>query len=391
MLKYIYADNEKVTLENVHPTMKCADKYDLSLLADTCFDFVIRDLVAEDRLTVDSPHCLLHLENALACAVGIDRVVENCLHYVDVHCEEVLRSKRFTELPPGTLRAILERDTLLADEDIIFTAVNRWAAAACARRNLEASPANRREVLGELFYLIRFPLLTPISQVPDKPAKSGFFEALSLLDVCHDKGRFPTQPRRPPVILVGEVEFKHAEQVFVADSDETLYVPALVMGSRGSAALCLPLNYFNVRPHPDDYDYDSEDDEYHDDNKDDDYDGDADDDYDENEDLMKVDPGDIIRASDYLTARQPVWYNHEKAKYVKAEDCRHIIALPGRPKREVAFDKIYLGHLQVMAWKKATEIGNGKAQAARKRKRSPDALVCLEPIVLVPSVLFVFN
>ncbi|XP_055355062.1 BTB/POZ domain-containing protein 2-like [Paramacrobiotus metropolitanus] len=173
----------------------------------------MRDLVAADRSGANTTSYLLHLENALACAVGIDSVVENCLHYVDEHCTGILMSERFTKVQPDTLRAVLDRDTLFTDEDIICTAVNRWAVAACKRSNLEPSSANRREVLGELLYLVRFPLLT-ITPVPDKPAKakSGFSEALSLLDISHDKGRFPTQPRRSPVIRVGEVEFEHGRK-----------------------------------------------------------------------------------------------------------------------------------------------------------------------------------
>ncbi|XP_055355080.1 BTB/POZ domain-containing protein 2-like [Paramacrobiotus metropolitanus] len=150
--------------------MQCADKYDLPLLTDFCLDFVLKDLTGNGR----ADRCLLHMDNALTWAVGIEGVVENCLHFVDVHCRGVLQSERFAELQPSTLRLILERDTLFAEESLICRAVDRWTVAVCTRSNLEPSPANRREVLGELFYLIRFPLMT-VSQLTDLPPNSGFW------------------------------------------------------------------------------------------------------------------------------------------------------------------------------------------------------------------------
>ena len=36
----------------------------------------------------------------------------------------------------------------------------RWGEVDCAEKNLELSGANIREVLGEILYLVRFPLMT---------------------------------------------------------------------------------------------------------------------------------------------------------------------------------------------------------------------------------------
>ncbi|XP_055355074.1 BTB/POZ domain-containing protein 2-like [Paramacrobiotus metropolitanus] len=110
--------------------------------------------------------------------------------------------EEFSELQPSTLRTILERDTLFANENLICVAVDRWAVAACTRGNLEPTPANRREVLGEMFYLIRFPVMT-VMQVADLPADNGLLEASALVEMRHHKHRFPTRPRRLPVIRIG--------------------------------------------------------------------------------------------------------------------------------------------------------------------------------------------
>ncbi|XP_055355069.1 BTB/POZ domain-containing protein 6-B-like [Paramacrobiotus metropolitanus] len=348
MLKYIYVDNENVTMEDVFPTMKCADKYDLPLLADICFEFVMRDLMSRNGKEADPARYLVHLENALAWAVGLDSVVENCLHYVDVHCKEVLKSERFTELQPSTLRTLLERDTFLAEEALIYAAVDRFAVAACTRDNLEPSPANRREVLGDQFYLIRFPLLTK-KQISGLSAEGGMLDASTLKEIREDKQRFPMHPRRPPVIRVRDLEFQHQEKIFY--NDYSLFFPALVMGTRGSGFLCLHLR----------------------DTSDDDEDHNVDDD--EGETLMTVNPDqeEIVRAADYLYSGQSVFYDHREGTYIRAEHGCHLIALAGGyMKRRVGFNQIYLGHPEVMAWKKTRKNGTGKTDSVPKRRRSPD-------------------
>ncbi|XP_055355064.1 BTB/POZ domain-containing protein 2-like [Paramacrobiotus metropolitanus] len=337
MLKYIYADKADVTVENVFPTMKCADKYDLPFLGDFCFGFFMQDLIPEFR---DADCYLLHLENALMWAVGIESVVENCLHFVDVHSKIILRSERFTELQYNTLRAILERDTLFAEESLICMAVDRWAVAACTRSNLEPSAVNRRQVLGELFYLIRFPVMT-VMQLTEMPAESGFLEASALVEIFHHRHRFNALPRRQPVIRVGDMEFKHQEEVFVFKPPYC--TPAHVIGSRGSTAVCVPLE-----------------------------DEDDDEDDDDDDDLLKLSPEQLIRAADYCTLHQPVFFCRSEVKYIRSENGRHIVAGSNR-EYKVNFSEICLEYDQAIAWRKTIANGSGKAPSVSTGKRSLDA------------------
>ncbi|XP_055350795.1 BTB/POZ domain-containing protein 3-like [Paramacrobiotus metropolitanus] len=318
MLTYIYGDGEGMTKADVFPTLQCAvsaDKYDVSLLADICFNFIMEDLIKNDE---DPDRLLLHLENALTWAVGLDSVVENCLHFVDVHCEEVFKSQRFTELQPATLRAILERDTLFAEESLICMAADRWAVAACIRNDLEFSPANRREVLGELFYLIRFPAMTD-SQVADLAADCGLLEASELSELRHDKQRFPMEPRTAPVIRVGDVEFQHKENVFVQKSH--YWRPTVVVGARGSLVLCLR----NSNP----------------------------------KQMSHIPLGDLIRASDILAAKQHVVYpvpgyanRVRDARYVRMTGDQHIIKMSGK-EETVKFSQIFLN---ILEWKRGRRL-----------------------------------
>ncbi|XP_055356374.1 BTB/POZ domain-containing protein 6-like [Paramacrobiotus metropolitanus] len=345
MLKYIYTD--KVDLldeDNVYPTMVCADKYDLPRLADHCFDYILADLRAEN--------CLHHLEKALSWGTPTAHIVENCLHFVDVYCQEVLGSEDFAEIKHSTLRRIVERDTFFAEEDVIYTAVNNWALAACARSKLEASPANRRKVLGQVLHLIRFPLMTD-KQLADGPAGSGLLKSATLMEIYLHKhateqrpvpsGLFPTQPRQFPLILVGSMELKHKEEIFVEDGLH--WYPAQLLGTRGSAVVGLSLHFTDK--------------------------------------IVKAEADQFIRASDILTAGQPIiWWNTslgpwgrcKPGTYIKPDvDQRHAIDASDY-ELKLRLRDITVSGIQVRTWKKArADINGGNAQGGPQRKRTLDA------------------
>ncbi|XP_055356371.1 BTB/POZ domain-containing protein 3-like [Paramacrobiotus metropolitanus] len=174
MLKYVYTDKVDVDEDNVYPTMVCADKYDLPRLGDQCVHYVLTELRAGT--------CLYHLERALMWGAPTAHIVESCLHFVDVHCEEILESEDFAEIEHSTLERIVKRNTLFAEENLIYTAVNRWAMETCDIRNLKFSRTNRRQVLGPVLHQIRFPLMTD-KQLADGPVGSGLLTLPELKDI----------------------------------------------------------------------------------------------------------------------------------------------------------------------------------------------------------------
>ncbi|XP_055356241.1 BTB/POZ domain-containing protein 6-like [Paramacrobiotus metropolitanus] len=337
MLRYIYADEVNVTAKDAYPTLKCADKYDLPELADSSLICIIDDLGAENR---DANHYLQHLENALTWAVGIEGVVENCLHFVDVHCAEIFQSERFTELQPKTLQMILERDTLFVEENSVYMAVNRWVSAFCTRSNLEPTPKNRRLVLGDMFFLIRFPLMTD-TQLADGPLNDLLLLPQDLTEIYFYKHAttkrplsFPTQLRRPPAIHAGDAEFRHKEEIFVEDSFSSSWHPALVIGAHGSKIMCESLKYAERCV--------------------------------EKQELAK-----IIRASTFLVADQDILYRSRigyvhktNAQYTRLEEGSHMITINGE-EQQAEFCQMSLEHFHVDAWR--------QAKRASTRKRPLDA------------------
>ncbi|XP_068236684.1 BTB/POZ domain-containing protein 6-A-like isoform X2 [Palaemon carinicauda] len=93
-------------------------------------------------------------QDPTACCSDLYNV---CLEVVDSATEAVLASEPLEELDYRTLQIILKRSTLnIQNELIIFQAVQRWSTAECKRRMLPLTSDNRRAVLGDLLYHVRF-------------------------------------------------------------------------------------------------------------------------------------------------------------------------------------------------------------------------------------------
>ncbi|XP_055350018.1 BTB/POZ domain-containing protein 3-like [Paramacrobiotus metropolitanus] len=205
MLSYIYTDMvTNLTHDNVFDTLKCADKYDLPLLVAMCTNVVL------DTLNLNN--CLQILDNAVLYAGPAPKILEKCLALIDQSPLTIWQSDQFCEIGQEALQAILKRDTLTANEDTICSAVGRWATKMCTLRNMDATFANRREALGQAFFLIRFPLLTD-AQLLDEPVKSGLLLLSEVLDIslCKQgtiKPQLPfcAEPRRN-VLAEGVINF----------------------------------------------------------------------------------------------------------------------------------------------------------------------------------------
>ncbi|XP_055351478.1 BTB/POZ domain-containing protein 2-like [Paramacrobiotus metropolitanus] len=128
---------------------------------------------------------------------------------LDKKTVEILRSEQFINIRQDTLRVILQRNTLSAEEHDIYLAVERWAVEACKRNSMELSAVNRRQMLGDAIFLVHFPLLT-VAQLSDGPATSGLLTEAELLSIfLHQNAAskptllFPTEQRRDVQLPMG--------------------------------------------------------------------------------------------------------------------------------------------------------------------------------------------
>ena len=87
-------------------------------------------------------------------------MTEVCWRHIDKHTSTFFVSEYFLKIQQPTLGALLARDTLESNERAILEAVLKWADNQCSLRKLEKTFENRREILGDTIYKIRFHTMT---------------------------------------------------------------------------------------------------------------------------------------------------------------------------------------------------------------------------------------
>ncbi|XP_068142043.1 uncharacterized protein axed [Drosophila tropicalis] len=89
-------------------------------------------------------------------------LLHNTLQLIDMHAELLLSMREIADLRFEELETLVKRDTLqLRSELTLFECLATWSLAECARKNLDATPENRRTVLGPLCLTPRYLRMSP--------------------------------------------------------------------------------------------------------------------------------------------------------------------------------------------------------------------------------------
>ncbi|XP_048242425.1 BTB/POZ domain-containing protein 6-like [Haliotis rufescens] len=148
-LKYLYTDNTTVDADNVTALLYASRKYAITTLESQCLEFL------EKHLNVDNACVILDAAHRF----DQSQLFQKALTLIKDTGERSLQSSGFLTLSQVLLHQIVESDDLLAEEHVIFSAVNCWAEAECRRQGREVTPEIKRTVLGETLLKVRFPLL----------------------------------------------------------------------------------------------------------------------------------------------------------------------------------------------------------------------------------------
>ena len=193
----MYYDEVQLTTRNVPEVLFLAQKYLIPSLAKICTEFVGNNLTVKNTLPV-LDHCFL-----LGVSKGLEK---QCWSIIDKHASEVAEHNQFLDIDHGTLTALLSRDTLVAKEMVLFRAAVKWAGHECQRLSIPLTVENKRKVLGDAFYSIRFPLMS-MKEFTEEVAQSSFLSHEEVANMyigfnssfesC--KVKFPTEPRAKPV------------------------------------------------------------------------------------------------------------------------------------------------------------------------------------------------
>ncbi|XP_021347401.1 BTB/POZ domain-containing protein 6-like [Mizuhopecten yessoensis] len=148
-LRYLYTDTIELTINTAASVLSAARKYMVDHLVEKCETFLKTSLT-----TVNV--CLL-LE--LAHIYTEESLKEDFANMIARSQEDVLKSASFVDLCGVCVKSITESDDLAVEESVVYEAVMRWSGVECGRQGLEVTDINRREVLGDIIYTVRFPIM----------------------------------------------------------------------------------------------------------------------------------------------------------------------------------------------------------------------------------------
>ena len=146
----MYGQNVVITMENVDGVLYAAEKYDLGSLKEKCDSFLSNECEK-------SGNALRAFE--IAQKYSLVDLSKISLELVGQNAKEYFTSTEFTELARETIQALLGYDDIDMPEIEIYRAALRWAEAECNRKSLCKCDFHFRQVIGNMLYSIRFPLI----------------------------------------------------------------------------------------------------------------------------------------------------------------------------------------------------------------------------------------
>lgn len=162
-LRYLYTDDIQLTVDTAIQMMSVARKYCVDRLVNKCVTFLNENMTADNVHGVYE-HAHIYTE---------ENIKADCIRVMSKDDGRGLRSPGFVELCRSCVKGITESDDLAVAESEVFEAVIRWSDSECARQGLEVTEVNRREVLGDIFYNVRFPVMD----------KTYISDTVSLVDI----------------------------------------------------------------------------------------------------------------------------------------------------------------------------------------------------------------
>lgn len=176
LLEYIYTDRVNLgSFELACELCYCAKKYMLPSLVEECMQYLWFDL--SPKIACRAYEFAKLFEEPV--------LMEKCLQIICTKTNEVLEESSWEEVELGTVITVLEQVDLEINSELdLFTAVERWAKAECARKSLDPTDGKSlKSVIGNALSKIRFLTLTP-QEFAESPGMSPLLtqdEAFAIL------------------------------------------------------------------------------------------------------------------------------------------------------------------------------------------------------------------
>jgi len=180
-----------------------SEKYMLHVIKDKCSHYL--------QSSLDEERACLVLQTAHD--FNLDDLKTNALKFILSSGEPCLESKSFLSLSPECLRLVIESDDLMCKEEIIYQKIIEWSTNRCHDQNLTVNDENIRQVLGDLLYLVRFPIMERkyFTEKVSKKSLLSYEEIINVYQSLDDEEItvFPTKRRKIEQVVCRRCDTSH--------------------------------------------------------------------------------------------------------------------------------------------------------------------------------------
>ncbi|XP_060554749.1 BTB/POZ domain-containing protein 1-like [Ruditapes philippinarum] len=174
ILRFIYSDEVELDGKNVTGCLYVAKKYALDGLVAKCTEFLANTIAVGTA-------CTIYEQAKVYDEISLQT---KCFDYIVEHSNDIFLSADFLTLSYDSLLEIMASDCLSSDESLNFMALKRWAGSECVKQDLTTTPKNIRSCLGEIVFLVRFPLMS-IDVFAKAVAPTGILTYEEMLMIYH--------------------------------------------------------------------------------------------------------------------------------------------------------------------------------------------------------------
>ena len=145
-LRFLYTGRCYLTADNVLSVMYLSKKYIVHLLTERCVDLLAKGMDAENVLAI------------LEWADHFDHeyLKDKSWAFLDLFIDQIVTLESFKYISHYRLASILKRDSLGISEVQLFQVVLKWVDFQCSQKGLDLTRENRRSIIGDAMYDLRF-------------------------------------------------------------------------------------------------------------------------------------------------------------------------------------------------------------------------------------------
>lgn len=196
VLRFFYRNELVVTPHLIKEIHRLARKWFLDVILKTTQIFICPDNFFD----------VLEYSQSDKDIQELTELEASCWSYLRLKTQKVLASEAFLTAKRFQVKKVIVSDDCVAPEYKIFYHVMNWGLRECERHGIPKYGENVRKCLDEVFFLIRFPLMTRKEFDNVKLAQVLRKEELDQLDAYFASSKkkevyvpFPTQPRNTPL------------------------------------------------------------------------------------------------------------------------------------------------------------------------------------------------